>query len=138
MRIRLVGAIRLMRGLASIGAAPAVVASTAMMLAVARLTLAVLSTAALPLAVLPAAGLAAARLTATSLAATRLVHAAFERFVAAVVIVAAPALAAEPAAIRTFALVAMLGPELLLRRHDDAVVVLGVLEIALRRDNVAG
>src|SRR5262245_56987771 len=44
----------------------------------------------------------------------------------------------EPA-IATFAwLVAMLRAELRLRRHDDAVVVLGVLEIALRRDHNAG
>jgi len=41
-------------------------------------------------------------------------------------------------AISTFAwLAAMLRAELRLRRHDDAVVVLGVLEIALRRDHVA-
>ena len=33
---------------------------------------------------------------------------------------------------------AMLRPQLRLRRHDDAVVMLGVLEIALRRDHVAG
>jgi hypothetical protein len=35
-------------------------------------------------------------------------------------------------------LAAMLRAELRLRRHDDAVVVFGMLEIALRRDHVAG
>ena len=43
------------------------------------------------------------------------------------------------AAIAAFAgLAAMLRTKLRLRRHDDAVVMLGVLEIALRRDQVAG
>src|SRR5581483_3143771 len=43
------------------------------------------------------------------------------------------------AAVLTFALVgALLRAELGLRRHDDAVVVLGMLKVALRGDGVAG
>ena len=44
----------------------------------------------------------------------------------------------EPAISPFAGMVAMLRAELRLRGHDDAVVVLGVLEKALRRDHVAG
>src|SRR4029453_4779371 len=49
-----------------------------------------------------------------------------------------PALLAIAAGRPLALMAAMLRPHLRLRGHDDAIVVLGVLEIALRRDHVAG
>jgi hypothetical protein len=119
---------------------------------------AMLATAATPLlptalmsaaVVLPIAGVALAILSpaALALAVSRLAHIGspatvrgIEIGAAIAVIIAALRVPArtEPAAIGAFALMAaMLRPELLLRRHDDAIVVLGVLEVALGADHVA-
>jgi hypothetical protein len=119
---------------------------------------AMLATAATPLlptalmsaaVVLPIAGVALAILSpaALALAVSRLAHIGspatvrgIEIGAAIAVIIAALRVPArtEPAAIGAFALMAaMLRPELLLRRHDDAIVMLGVLEVALGADHVA-
>ena len=103
---------------------PAPVASAAVVLPVADMALAVVPTAT---GVASAAG-ASADVTATAL--TDIVLIAF----VAILVPARPV-----AAIAAFAgLAAMLRTELRLGRHDDAVIVLGVLEIALGRDQVAG
>ena len=101
-----------------------------MVLPVASVTLAVLPAAALALPVMPAAVACLANVAAAAIG-TIVVRSA--------VVLGAVGVPAWPvSAISAFAgLAAMLRAELRLRRHDDAVVVLGVLEIALRRDHVA-
>ena len=110
--------------------APIVIATAAVVLPVAGMTLAVLPAAALALPVMSAA---VARLTNVATAAIGTIE------VRSAIILRAVGVPAWPeSAISPFAwLAAMLRAELRLRRHDDAVVVLGVLEIALRRDHVA-
>src|SRR5262245_31713559 len=111
VRLGLVGAVLVA------GPFPAVAAVTAIIAAAALAEVATL-------AHLPAAHLAAAGLGALVVA-----------FVSAFGV---PALLAI-ATIRPLALMAaMLRAHLRLRSHDDAIVMLGVLEIALRRDHVAG
>src|SRR5207342_2466235 len=102
-------------------AAPIVIATAAVVLPVAGMTL----------AVMPAA---VARLTNVAAAAIGTIE------VRSAIILGAVGVPAWPeSAISPFAwLAAMLRAELRLRRHDDAVVVFGMLEIALRRDHVAG
>ena len=102
------------------------VAAAGMVLAVAGMTLAVLTPA-------PLANMVAATFGADLAAAV--VDIVVDAFVVGV-----PARVAILAAdIGAFARLRVgLPAELVLRRHDDAVIVLGVLEIALRRDHVAG
>ena len=73
-------------------------------------------------------------------ARTDIAAAAFARIEIAIILGAfrVPARLLPETAIRPFALMlAVLRSHLRLGRHDDAVIVLGVLEIAFRRDNVA-
>src|SRR6185312_10153617 len=90
----------------------------------------VLPVASVTLAVMPAAVACLANVAAAAIG-TIVVRSA--------VVLGAVGVPAWPeSAISAFAwLAAMLRAELRLRRHDDAVVVLGVLEIAFRRDHVA-
>src|SRR5262245_50739283 len=111
LRLGLVGAVLVAGPFPAVAAVTAIVAPAAALAEIAAL------------AHLPAAHLVAAALGALVVA-----------FVAAFI----PALLAI-AAVRPLALMAaMLRPHLRLRGHDDAIVVLGVLEIALRRNHVAG
>jgi hypothetical protein len=108
--------------------AASLVSAAAVVLPVAAMALAVLPAASLTLAVLPAA------------AGTNVAAAAVGTIeVRAAIVVGAfrVPLRAKPTAVRTFARVAVLGTELRVCRHDDAVVMLGVLKIALGRHQVA-
>ena len=141
MGLGLVCAVSLARALAAVAAMAAMLATAATALLPTPLMSAavVLPIAGVALAILPPAALA--------LAVSRLAHIGspatvrgIEIGAAIAVIIAALRVPArtEPAAIGAFALMAaMLRPELLLRRHDDAIVMLGVLEVALGADHVA-
>jgi len=127
--------------------APMLLASAGVMLPIAGVTLAVLPAAALALApllrVTALLMLAALLLTALILATLLrgLLGATAEIIVVAIAFAAAFVLAfparSEPGAVGGLSGLSALRPELLLRRHDDAGVMLGVLEIALRGDEIA-
>jgi len=123
MRLGLIGAVLVAGPFPAVAAVTAIVAAvTALVAAAALAEVAALAEIA-ALTHLPTAHLAAAGLGA---------------LVVAFVSFGVPARLAI-AAVRPLALMAaMLRPHLRLRGHDDAIVVLGVLEIALRRDHVAG
>src|SRR5689334_1923356 len=134
LRLRLIGSIgiALAHVLAAVPTlAPVVAASAAVMLAIALVALAVLPATAAA-AEISAAGpdisaAASADIAALGLKLAALVVGAF-RIPARVTV----------AAIRAFALLAtMLRPKLRLRRHDDAIVMLGMLKVALGRHQVA-
>jgi hypothetical protein len=140
MGLGLVCAVSVARALAAVAAMAAMLATATPLLPTPLMSApVVLPIAGVALAILPPAALA--------LAVSRLAHIGsaatirgIEIGAAIAVIIAAFRVPArtEPAAIGAFALMAaMLRPELLLRRHDDAIVVLGVLEVALGADHVA-
>jgi len=128
MRFGLVGAVSvaIAPALAAIATLTAPVASAGVVLAVAGMALAVLSAATTLAHVTTAAG---ADFPAAAFVEISVVIGAFR----------VPARVAIGATIRAVALVlAGLAAELCLRGHDDAIIMLGVLEIALGRDHVAG
>jgi hypothetical protein len=140
MGLGLVCAVSVARALAAVAAMAAMFATATPLLPTPLMSATVvLPIAGVALAILPPAALA--------LAVSRLAHIGsaatirgIEIGAAIAVIIAALRVPArtEPAAIGAFALMAaMLRPELLLRRHDDAIVMLGVLEVALGADHVA-
>jgi hypothetical protein len=141
MRLGLVGAVGVARALAPIPAVAAPLASaTAALLPAALVSMSaavVLPVAAMALAVLPATALTLAVLGA---AGTNVAAAAIGTVeVRAAIIVGAfrVPLRPEPASVGAIALVAVMRAELRLCRLDDAIVVLGVLEIALGCDEIA-
>jgi hypothetical protein len=96
-----------------------------------------LAVAGMALAILPAA---AANIATARAGADISATAGLGDIIVAALVVRVPArVTVGAAAVRALALVSVgLPAELRLRRHDDAVIVLGVLEIALGRDQVAG
>ena len=149
-RLVLLAAVAVAR-LRPIAAAAAMLASAAMMLPVAGMALAVLPASSLALATLLRLA-TLIRLTALVLATllrfTALLLAALILRAAAEIIAFALAFAAalflafeartEAGTVGGVSGLSALSAELLLRRHDDAVVMLGVLKITLRPDEIAG
>jgi hypothetical protein len=145
-RLALIGAIAVAR-LRAVGATPSMLASARVMLPVASMTLAVLPAASLALAALlrltPLIRLttlvALIRFTALLLAALILRPAAeiIALAIAFAALIVAFEARAEAGAVGGVARLPAMRAELLLRRHDDAVVMLGVLKITLRADEIA-
>jgi hypothetical protein len=137
--IGLVGAVAVaMRRLRSIGtAATLMIATAAVMLPIASMTLAVLPAASLVLAALLFAPVTLAPIAPAKLVTAAIASLALGAAVIELVAVDIP-VRPEPAAIGALARLAPRGTELRLCRHDDAVIVLGMLQIALPCDQIAG
>ena len=142
-RLTLIVALAVAR-LRPIGAAATRLASAGVMLPIARMALTVLPAGSLALAALLRLA-ALVRLTALVLATllrfTALILRPTAEIIALAIAFAAFVVAfearTEAGAVGGVSGLSALRTELLLRRHDDAVIVLGVLEIALRADEIA-
>ena len=139
VRVGRIGTIGVARAFAPIPPMPAPLVTAAPLLAapLVSATAVVLPVAAMALAVLPAASLTLAVLAAAGTNVAAAAIGTIEVRPAIVVGAFRVPLRAKPTAVRAFTRLAAMSTELRLRRHDDAIVMFGVLKIALGRHQVA-